>query len=113
MSNVAKRCAHCGERDAEMLVAYWPTAPHPVRLHRECMDIWRAVQDALFEGPPWYGRVPALAHASRTIKRQSKCICGPEPEGSEPQVSERKAAPRLQGIRLIECETQKAGLVGC
>jgi hypothetical protein len=59
MSNVAKRCARCGERDAEMLVAYYPTTPRPVLLHRECMDTWRAVQDALFEGPPWNGRLPA------------------------------------------------------
>jgi hypothetical protein len=61
MSAIAKRkCAHCGESDAaDLFVAFWPTTPRPVPLHRECVDYWRAVQDALFEGPPWRGWLPA------------------------------------------------------
>lgn len=64
MSAVAKRkparaCVHCGKGNAELLVAYWPTTEYPVHLHRSCANAWRAVQDAIFEGPPYYGRLPA------------------------------------------------------
>ena len=53
-----KECVHCGKGGAELEVAYWPTAPDPVRLHRSCENAWKAAQDAIFEGPPWYGQLP-------------------------------------------------------